>query len=160
MVHYSGVVSRVHYITLLKAGGGVTAYAGMMFSHRAAGFQRDWKHPVLEAEQFNPWLEGAAGYLTHCLNAYDANPVWTEDPKRTVYRDVAKRSLTAGGEGSVGEKAAAIAKRAYKEGRTVLEVALERKPVPLSDDEVLASAAPAPAAEEVRTPAAKRSVKH
>ena len=42
----------------------------------------------------------------------------------------------------------------------VLEVALERKPVPLSDDEVLASDAPAPAAEEVRTPAAKRSVKH
>ncbi len=28
----SGVVSRVHYITLLKAGGGVTAYAGLMFS--------------------------------------------------------------------------------------------------------------------------------
>ena len=38
--------------------------------------------------------------------AYDANPVWTSDPKRTVYRDVAKRSLTAGGLGSVGEKAA------------------------------------------------------
>ena len=27
--------------------------------------------------------------------------------QRTVYRDVAKRSLTAGGQGSVGEKAAA-----------------------------------------------------
>lgn len=33
----SGVVSRVHYITLLKAGGGVTAYAGLMFSHRGSG---------------------------------------------------------------------------------------------------------------------------
>ncbi len=61
---------------------------------------------MLEANQFNPWLEAAQGYLTHCLNAYDANPVWTSDPKRTVYRDVAKRSLTAGGLGSVGEKAA------------------------------------------------------
>jgi multiple sugar transport system substrate-binding protein len=61
---------------------------------------------MLEANQFNPWLEAAQGYLTHCLNAYDANPVWTADPKRTVYRDVAKRSLTAGGLGSVGEKAA------------------------------------------------------
>jgi len=61
---------------------------------------------MLEANEFNPWLEAAQGYLTHCLNAYDANPVWTEDPKRTVYRDVAKRSLTAGGLGSVGEKAA------------------------------------------------------
>lgn len=58
----SGVVSRVHYITLLKAGGGVTAYAGLMFSHRAAGFQRDWKHPVLEAEQFTAWNFTYAGY--------------------------------------------------------------------------------------------------
>jgi multiple sugar transport system substrate-binding protein len=61
---------------------------------------------MLEADQFNKWIEAARGYLTHCLNAYDANPVWTADPKRTVYRDVAKRSLTAGGLGSVGERAA------------------------------------------------------
>ncbi len=61
---------------------------------------------MLEADNFNPWIESAKGYLTHCLNAYDSNPVWTADPKRTVYRDVAKRSLTAGGLGSVGEKAA------------------------------------------------------
>jgi multiple sugar transport system substrate-binding protein len=60
-----------------------------------------------EADNFNKWLEGSVGYLTHCLNAYDANPVWTADPKRTVYRDVAKRTLTAGGLGSIGEKAAA-----------------------------------------------------
>ena len=61
---------------------------------------------MLEAENFNPWLVGSVGYLTHCLNAYDANPIWTSDPKRTPFRDVAKRSLTAGGLGSVGEKAA------------------------------------------------------
>jgi len=62
---------------------------------------------MLEADQFNKWMAAAEGYLSHCLNAYDANPVWTADPKRTPYRDVAKRSLTAGGLGSVGEKAAA-----------------------------------------------------
>jgi multiple sugar transport system substrate-binding protein len=61
---------------------------------------------MLEADQFNQWISAAQGYLTHCLNAYDANPVWTADPKRTPYRDVAKRSLTAGGLGSVGERAA------------------------------------------------------
>jgi multiple sugar transport system substrate-binding protein len=61
---------------------------------------------MLEADNFNPWINAAGGYLTHCLNTYDSNPVWTADPKRTVYRDVAKRSLTAGGLGSVGEKAA------------------------------------------------------
>src|SRR5581483_7987199 len=61
---------------------------------------------MLEADNFNRWLEGSVGYLTHCLNAYDSNPIWTSDPKRTVFRDVAKRTLTAGGQGSVGEKAA------------------------------------------------------
>lgn len=61
---------------------------------------------MLEADNFNPWIQSAGGYLTHCLNAYDSNPIWTADPKNTPYRDVAKRSLTAGGVGSVGEKAA------------------------------------------------------
>ena len=61
---------------------------------------------MLEAENFNPWLIASVGYLTHCLNAYDQNPVWTADPKRTVFRDIAKRTLTVGGLGSVGEKAA------------------------------------------------------
>ncbi len=61
---------------------------------------------MVDAENFNPWLQAAGGYLTHCLNAYDANPVWGSDPKRTPFRDAAKRSLTAGGQGSVGEKAA------------------------------------------------------
>jgi len=61
---------------------------------------------TLEAENYNPWLQAAVAYITHPLNAYDANPVWTSDPKLTIVRDVAKRTLTAGGLGSVGEKAA------------------------------------------------------
>ncbi len=61
---------------------------------------------TMEAENYNGWLEGAVAYLTHPLNAYDKNPVWTSDKKLTPARDVAKRTLTAGGLGSVGEKAA------------------------------------------------------
>jgi multiple sugar transport system substrate-binding protein len=59
-----------------------------------------------EADHFIPWINAAQGYLTHCLNAYDSNKMWTEDPKRLPFREAAKRSLTAGGLGSVGEKAA------------------------------------------------------
>lgn len=62
---------------------------------------------VMEQDQYNAWLQAAVGYLTQSLNAYEDNPVWTEDPKRTVFRDAAKRTLTAGYRGSVGEKAAA-----------------------------------------------------
>ncbi|WP_439572407.1 ABC transporter substrate-binding protein [Phreatobacter sp.] len=61
---------------------------------------------TMEAANFDKWLQGAVAYLTHPLNHYDANPVWTSDPKLTVCRDVAKRTLTAGHLGSVGEKAA------------------------------------------------------
>lgn len=62
---------------------------------------------MLEADQFNPWVAAAQGYLSHFLLAYDANPIWTADPKRTVYRDVAKRTLTPAGLGTLGENAAA-----------------------------------------------------
>jgi multiple sugar transport system substrate-binding protein len=61
---------------------------------------------MLEAENYDKWLIDSVGYLTHPLNAYDSNAVWKSDPKLSVIRDVAKRTLTAGGAGSVGEKAA------------------------------------------------------
>jgi multiple sugar transport system substrate-binding protein len=60
----------------------------------------------MEADQYNKWLIGSVGYMTHTLNAFDNNPVWTEDPKRAVFRDATKRSLWAGYPGSIGEKAA------------------------------------------------------
>jgi multiple sugar transport system substrate-binding protein len=62
---------------------------------------------LLDADNYNKWLEASVGYLTHPLNAFDANPVWTADPKNTIFREAAKRTLTAGGLGSVGERAAA-----------------------------------------------------
>jgi multiple sugar transport system substrate-binding protein len=61
---------------------------------------------MMDAAQFDKWLIDSVAYLTHPLNAYDANPVWKTDPKLSICRDVAKRTLTAGGLGSVGEKAA------------------------------------------------------
>ncbi len=62
---------------------------------------------LLEADQYNKWLEASVGYLTHPLNAYNSNPVWTADPKNKIFAEAAKRTLTVGGQGSVGEKAAA-----------------------------------------------------
>jgi multiple sugar transport system substrate-binding protein len=61
---------------------------------------------MLEAENYNKWLEDAVAYLTHPLNAYDANAVWKTDPKLSMLKDASRRTLTAGGLGSVGEKAA------------------------------------------------------
>ena len=112
----SGVVSQVHYITLLKAGGGVTAYAGMMFSHRAAGFQREWKRPVLEAEQFTAWSFSYAGY--DC-DAYTARV------KVTNQGSVVKEDLLQRGEtGSYGRTNVNVEPLDYRVscGDAVLEV--------------------------------------
>src|SRR5437763_10051015 len=61
---------------------------------------------MLEKENYDKWLSGARGYLTHTLNAYDAAPVWTADPKNQVFSQASKRALPASGIGTPGEKAA------------------------------------------------------
>ena len=89
---------------------------------------------MMSPEAHGPWLSGAVGYLTQSLNAYETLPVWTEDPKRTVFRDAAKRTLTAGYRGTVGEKAAAALAEFivldmfanYATGRTSLEEAMRQ----------------------------------
>jgi multiple sugar transport system substrate-binding protein len=63
---------------------------------------------MLEKENFDKWLTGSRGYLTHTLNAYDSSPVWTADPKNYVFSQASKRSLPASGIGTVGEKAATV----------------------------------------------------
>ena len=112
----SGVVSQVHYITLLKAGSGVTAYAGMMFSHRAAGFQREWKRPVLVAEQFTAWSFSYAGYDR---DAYTARVKVTHQGS-AVKEDLLQRGET----GSYGRTNVNVEPLAYRVscGDAVLEV--------------------------------------
>lgn len=58
----SGVISEVFYITLLKAASGLASYAGVMFRHKADGFQREYGAPVMNAEQFTAWSFDYAGY--------------------------------------------------------------------------------------------------
>lgn len=62
---------------------------------------------LLEPAQFNPWVEAAQGYLSHFLKAYDANPIWTADPKNTPYRNVAATATTPAGVAQMSEGAAA-----------------------------------------------------
>ena len=61
---------------------------------------------MLEKENYDKWLTGARGYLTHTLNAYDSAPVWTADPKNQPYSQCSKRAVPASGIGKPGEKAA------------------------------------------------------
>jgi multiple sugar transport system substrate-binding protein len=61
---------------------------------------------LLEKEQFEAWLQASQGYLVQTLNAYENAPIWTADPKNTVFSQASKRTLPASGIGTVGEKAA------------------------------------------------------
>lgn len=60
-----------------------------------------------EREQYEPWQQAAIGYVTQPLIAYEQNPVWTEDPKHTPFRDVMKNMLWNGYSGDLGYASAA-----------------------------------------------------
>ena len=57
---------------------------------------------MMEQEQFGAWLQGGGGYVSHPLKAYEANPIWTSDPKHTPYRDCTKNLRPAGYAGKLG----------------------------------------------------------
>ncbi|GMG84621.1 ABC transporter substrate-binding protein [Paralimibaculum aggregatum] len=62
---------------------------------------------LMEAEHYEPWLEGAVAYLSHSYKAGDDFAFWSADPKLVAAKPAAWRTSTAGHLGSVGEKAAA-----------------------------------------------------
>jgi multiple sugar transport system substrate-binding protein len=55
-----------------------------------------------EKEQYEPWQQAAIGYITQPLKAYEANPIWTSDPKHTPYRDAMKVMQYHGYSGKLG----------------------------------------------------------
>jgi multiple sugar transport system substrate-binding protein len=63
---------------------------------------------MMEADQYNPWMEAAIGYVSQPLKAYESNPIWTVDPKHTVYRDAAALMLDNGHAGPLGTASAAV----------------------------------------------------
>ena len=57
---------------------------------------------MMEQEQFDPWLQGAGGYIAHPLAAYEKSAVWSVDPKHLAYRDSVKNMRPAGYAGKLG----------------------------------------------------------
>lgn len=62
---------------------------------------------LMEADQYDPWMQAAIGYVSQPLKAYEKNPIWTVDPKHTVYRDGAALMLDNGHDGPLGYASAA-----------------------------------------------------
>jgi multiple sugar transport system substrate-binding protein len=62
---------------------------------------------MMEAEQYNPWMQASIGYICHPLKAYEAHPIWTSDPKHTPYREAMKNMWPCGYAGKMGTASAA-----------------------------------------------------
>jgi len=62
---------------------------------------------MMEEEQFGPWMQASIGYTCQPLKAYEANPIWTVDPKHTPYRDAMKVMRPVGYAGKMGYASAA-----------------------------------------------------
>jgi multiple sugar transport system substrate-binding protein len=69
---------------------------------------REYLRFMMEEEQYAAWQQASIGYWCHPLQAYDANPVWTEDPKHTPYKDIMPRALPQSYKGPPSEAAAAV----------------------------------------------------
>ena len=63
---------------------------------------------MLEKEQYEAWQKSSLGYVQQTLKAYRSNPVWTEDPKHTPFRDIPDRTLDDGFAGRLGAASAGV----------------------------------------------------
>ena len=62
---------------------------------------------MMEAAQYNPWMQASIGYVSQPLKAYASNPIWS-DPKAKVFADSAAIMLDNGYDGPLGPASAAV----------------------------------------------------
>ena len=63
---------------------------------------------LMEKPQYDKFLQASVGYLSHTLPAYADNPVWTEDPKREPFKDIAQVTLPFSYAGDLGYAASSV----------------------------------------------------
>ena len=89
---------------------GALVTLAMIFSYSPyPNAAKEYLRFLMEKDQYDPWQQASIGYITQPLAAYESNPVWTEDPKHTPFRDNLKRALWDGFAGSSGYASAATA---------------------------------------------------
>lgn len=62
---------------------------------------------LLEAEQYDPWLQANLGYWSQPLESYAASAVWDSDPKVRLFRNVMRSNFWIGYKGPISEASAA-----------------------------------------------------
>jgi multiple sugar transport system substrate-binding protein len=68
---------------------------------------REYLRFMLERDQYQSWLKASQGYFAQTLRAYESDPLWTDDPKNTPFRDGPSMTLHPGYAGKEGAASAA-----------------------------------------------------
>jgi multiple sugar transport system substrate-binding protein len=68
---------------------------------------REYLRFMLERDRYEAWLKAAQGYFAQTLRAYESDPIWTDDPKNTPFRDGPSMTLHPGYAGKEGAASAA-----------------------------------------------------
>lgn len=100
--------------TLLSRGvansapmAGLTLNA-MVFKHsRFPNAAKAFLASMLEAPQYDPWLQANLGYWAHPLNAFDNSATWTGDPKVAIFKQTMDSTFWNGYKGPITEGSAA-----------------------------------------------------
>jgi multiple sugar transport system substrate-binding protein len=64
---------------------------------------------MMEADQYEPWLNACLGYWSHPLKAYDEAAVWRSDPKIGLFRETCDHEFWTGYKGPISAASAAVA---------------------------------------------------
>ncbi|MEN0077358.1 MAG: extracellular solute-binding protein [Paracraurococcus sp.] len=87
-----------------------TVMNAMVFRHtRYPNAAKAFLAFMMEAEQYEPWMQGSLGYWAHPLKAYAKSTVWTADPKNTVFRDTMENRFWSGYRGPISQASGAVA---------------------------------------------------
>ena len=82
----------------------------MVFRHtRYPNAAKAFLASMLEAPQYDPWLQANIGYWAHPLNAYNASATWTGDPKVAIFKETMDTDFWNGFKGPITEGSAAAA---------------------------------------------------
>jgi multiple sugar transport system substrate-binding protein len=68
---------------------------------------REYLRFMLERDRYEAWLKASQGYFAQTLRTYESNPIWTDDPKNTPFRDGPSMTLHPGYAGKEGAASAA-----------------------------------------------------
>ena len=81
----------------------------MLFKHsKYQGAAKEYLRFMMEAPQYDPWLQACLGYWSQPLQAYAQSAVWQNDPKVAVYQKTMESALWYGYAGPITEASGAV----------------------------------------------------